>query len=197
MQIDETTYQQMPAHLKALFAKLPNPERKEVLAGFPVTGGGAYKGPSARVRNNGLGLGSEVERSGPSNAPDQYGDAGSAARFFYCAKASRAERNEGLTDPGKRRKCNDTTGGKYAEAPNPPDSNFHPCVKPLALMRYLVRLTKTPTGGLVLDPFMGSGTTGMACMMEGRDFVGIELSEEYCAIARARIAEAAMQGVLL
>ena len=64
-------------------------------------------------------------------------------------------------------------------------------------MRYLVRLTKTPTGGLVLDPFMGSGTTGMACVMEGRDFVGIELSEEYCAIARARIAEAAMQGVLL
>jgi site-specific DNA-methyltransferase (adenine-specific) len=75
--------------------------------------------------------------------------------------------------------------------------NHHPTVKPLALMRYLVRLTKTPTGGLVLDPFAGSGTTGMACVMEGRDFVGVELDESYCAIARARIAEAAMQRVLL
>jgi len=191
MQIDETTYQQMPAHLKALFAKLPNPERKEVLAGFPVTGGGAYKGPSARVRNNGLGLGSEVERSGPSNAPDQYGDAGSAARFFYCAKASRAEREMGLE--GMERHFLATMGdGIGAREHNPEEPtawarNHHPTVKPLSLMRYLVRLTKTPTGGLVLDPFTGSGTTGMACVMEGRDFVGIELSEEYLEIARKRI----------
>jgi site-specific DNA-methyltransferase (adenine-specific) len=64
-------------------------------------------------------------------------------------------------------------------------------------MRYLVRLTKTPTGGTVLDPFMGSGTTGMACVLEGRDFVGIELDESYCAIARRRIAAAAAQGVLI
>ena len=69
-------------------------------------------------------------------------------------------------------------------------TNFHSTVKPLALMRYLVRLTKTPTGGVVLDPFMGSGTTGIACVQEGREFIGIELEPEYLEIAEKRIAEA-------
>jgi DNA modification methylase len=69
-----------------------------------------------------------------------------------------------------------------------PFNNFHPTVKSLALMRYLVKLTRTPTGGTVLDPFMGSGTTGMACMKEGRKFIGIEKEEEYCRIAKKRIA---------
>lgn len=69
-------------------------------------------------------------------------------------------------------------------------TNFHSTVKPLALMRYLARLTKTPTGGVVLDPFMGSGTTGMAAVMEGRDFIGIELNAEYLEIAERRIQEA-------
>jgi len=64
-------------------------------------------------------------------------------------------------------------------------------------MRYLVRLTKTPTGGVVLDPFMGSGTTGMAAVLEGRDFIGIEREPEYFAIAEKRIAEAQMQPRLL
>lgn len=64
----------------------------------------------------------------------------------------------------------------------------HPTVKPLALMRYLVRLTSTPTGGIVLDPFMGSGTTGIAAVLEGRDFIGIELNAEYLEIAERRIA---------
>jgi len=93
-----------------------------------------------------------------------YGDSGSAARFFYCAKASRSERNAGL------------------------ESNGHPTVKPIELMRYLVRLTKTPTGGVVLDPFMGSGTTGIACVLEGREFIGIEREAEYVEIAEKRIA---------
>jgi site-specific DNA-methyltransferase (adenine-specific) len=69
-----------------------------------------------------------------------------------------------------------------------PLTNFHSTVKPLALMRYLVRLSKTPTGGVVLDPFMGSGTTGMACVLEGRSFIGIEREAEYMEIARRRIA---------
>jgi DNA modification methylase len=68
-----------------------------------------------------------------------------------------------------------------------PTANNHPCVKPVSLMRYLVRLTATPFGGVVLDPFMGSGTTGVACMMEGRSFVGIEREPEYLEIARRRI----------
>jgi len=63
--------------------------------------------------------------------------------------------------------------------------NNHPTVKPLKLMEYLCVLTKTPTGGIVLDPFMGSGTTGIACQNTGRDFIGIELSEEYMEIAKA------------
>jgi DNA modification methylase len=73
-------------------------------------------------------------------------------------------------------------------------TNIHSTVKPLALMRYLARLTKTPTGGVVLDPFMGSGTTGMACVLEGREFIGIEKEAEYLEIAKRRIAWAEAQG---
>ena len=65
--------------------------------------------------------------------------------------------------------------------------NTHPTVKPLALMRYLCKLSRTPTGGVVLDPFMGSGTTGMACKEEGRSFIGIEIDPGYYEIAAARI----------
>jgi len=96
-------------------------------------------------------------------AIDNYGDTGGASRFFYCSKASSAERGEG---------------------------NSHPTVKPLELLRYLVRLTKTPHGGLVFDPFMGSGSTGKAALLEGRGFVGIELEAEYFNIAKRRIEEA-------
>lgn len=71
--------------------------------------------------------------------------------------------------------------------------NHHPTVKPLALMEYLCTLTKTPTGGVVLDPFMGSGTTGIACVNTGRDFIGIDISEEYVEIARRRITYAEEQ----
>jgi len=66
-------------------------------------------------------------------------------------------------------------------------NNFHATVKPITLLRHLVSLTKTPTGGTVLDPFMGSGTTGCACVLEDRDFIGIEMSEEYFEIAKKRI----------
>ena len=67
--------------------------------------------------------------------------------------------------------------------------NIHPTVKPLALMQYLARLTKTPTGGTVLDPFMGSGTTGIGALLEGRSFIGIEMDEEYFQIANNRLKE--------
>lgn len=92
-------------------------------------------------------------------------------RYFYCAKASRSEREAGLqADDGKR-------------------ANTHPTVKPVALMRWLVRLV-TPPGGLVLDPFCGSGSTGVACVYEGVRFLGLELDAGYAEIARARIAHA-------
>ena len=88
-----------------------------------------------------------------------YNDQGSAARFFYCPKASKKDRDEG---------------------------NNHPTVKPTALMAYLCRLI-TPTGGVVLDPYMGSGSTGKAAVKEGFSFVGCELDEDYFKIAKARI----------
>ena len=102
------------------------------------------------------------------NGDGGHSDSGGASRFFYTAKASKAEREAGLNAPDGQR------------------ANHHPTVKPIALMRYLVRLV-TPKGGTVLDPFMGSGSTGCAAMCEGMDFVGIELSEEYLEIARRRI----------
>jgi len=83
--------------------------------------------------------------------------------------------------------------GNTPDAVRSPVKNGHPTVKPLALMRYLLRLTKTPTGGVVLDPFMGSGTTGMAAALEGRDFIGIELEQDSYDIAEARIAWADKQ----
>ena len=114
---------------------------------------------------------------------------GSAARFFYCAKASRKEREMGcegmpLAPSGSLEGGNDTRNGK--DQPQlKPAHNHHPTVKPLALMRYLCRLV-TPPAGTILDPFMGSGTTLIAAEQEGFRAVGIELNEEYCEIARRR-----------
>jgi len=122
---------------------------------------------------NGLSKGRESARVHETN----YSDSGGASRFFYTAKASKAEREAGLDAPiGER-------------------ANFHPTIKPLALMRYLVRLV-TPKGGKVLDPFMGSGSTGCAAVLEGCDFVGIDITPEYVAIAQKRIAHYAVESPL-
>ena len=86
--------------------------------------------------------------------------------------------------------------GGYSAAPNNPQGNNHPTVKPVALMRYLVRLV-TPPKGIVLDPFIGSGTTGIACKLEGFDFIGIEKEEEYVKIAEARIKAQEVQQTLI
>lgn len=126
---------------------------------------------------------------------NQYIDKGGASRFFYCAKASKSERNAGLE--GMDKSVRATTTG--ATRPNKParigadphkkteaTQNHHPTVKPIKLMQYLIRLI-TPPNGLVLDPFMGTGTTGLACKSEGFDFIGIELNKEYLDIAEKRI----------
>jgi DNA modification methylase len=114
-------------------------------------------------------------------------DTGSAARFFYCAKASRADRNDGLQDPGAQFKKGTTLRAvEVAAAAGELRGNTHPTVKPTALIAYLCRLV-TPPGGVVLDHFMGSGSTGKACMLEGFGFVGIDMTPEYVDIARARI----------
>jgi len=118
-----------------------------------------------------------------------YTDSGSAARFFYCAKASKKDRNEGLD--GFEAKFSPTMGNGIGIKEHDPETatkkqNHHPTVKPTDLMRYLCRLV-TPPNGTVLDPFMGSGSTGKAAIYEGFNFVGIEMTDEYIPIAKARI----------
>ena len=129
----------------------------------------------------------------------RFGDQGSAARFFYCAKASRAERDEGLQGAPVTggELTNRTDGSAGLESPRAGAGrtsggiNKHPTVKPLALMRYLCRLV-TPPGGMVLDPFMGSGSTGRAAIQEGFEFLGIELEEESYYTAMQRIFSAVL-----
>lgn len=119
-------------------------------------------------------------------------DSGGASRFFYTAKASRSEREAGL-ERFESRNVNDGRATSMDTAYQRGDTqrrNVHPTVKPVALMRWLVRLI-TPPGGLVLDPFTGSGSTGVAAVLEGARFVGCELSPEFAQLARARIAHAA------
>lgn len=113
-------------------------------------------------------------------------DTGSAARFYYCAKTSRADRHEGLIDPGPQFKQGTTL--RKVEITDTKGNN-HPTVKPTELMAYLLRLV-TPPGGKALDPFMGSGSTGKAAVLECFDFVGVEQDATYMAIAKARIAHA-------
>jgi site-specific DNA-methyltransferase (adenine-specific) len=160
----------------------------EVLAGFPQAksgGGHSGKEPSNKT----------------ANAYGDYGrkefephkDTGSAARFFYCAKASKRDRDEGLEAFAEQEFVQWQTGngasGKPSSMSEGRDTqrrNVHPTVKPTDLMAYLIRLV-TPPGGVVLDPFAGSGSTGKAAIREGFQFIGIEREAEYLAIARARI----------
>lgn len=156
----------------------------EVVAGFPDSKGGAYPAKRGQAINTAFASGQETE--GGFRA---MGDSGSAARFFYCAKASKKDRNEGLD--GFEAKfsptMNDGIGIKEHNSETATKKqNHHPTVKPTSLMQYLLRLV-TPPNGIVLDPFLGSGSTGKAAMYEGFNFVGIELTPEYLPIAKARI----------
>lgn len=156
----------------------------EVVAQFPANAGAAapVRGTEASEASTGNVTGKRARVAGEFHA-----DKGSAARFFYCAKTSRKDRNEGMTDPGPQFKHGTTL--RQVENTDTA-SNNHPTVKPTDLMRYLCRLV-TPPGGVVLDPFMGSGSTGKAAMLEGFRFVGCELDPAYMAIAQARISHAA------
>jgi site-specific DNA-methyltransferase (adenine-specific) len=124
------------------------------------------------------------------SAPSSHADSGGASRFFYVAKASKRDRNEGLEDMPLRKsdQRSDKAAGIWAEM-EAPKQNFHPTVKPTELMRYLVKLI-TPPGGTVLDPFTGSGSTGKAAILEGFDFIGIELTEDYWPIIEGRLKHA-------
>ena len=124
----------------------------------------------------------------------QHGDSGGASRFFYIAKASRTERNWGLDDFEDKEMARSVGAQNDIEYPKDQIGlnktnivkNTHPTIKPVQLMRYLVRLI-APPGGIVLDPFNGSGTTGIACKLEGFDYIGIDREQEYIDISRGRI----------
>ena len=156
----------------------------EVLAAFPTT-------TSNWRESKGNGKGAGIFGVSGGNTQGQC-DSGSAARFFYTAKSSRAERESGL-DGMAQRKRDETRNDGDPGGDNPRNrgaqqrANHHPTVKPLALMRYLVKLV-TRKGGVCLDPFMGSGTTGWAARLEGCNFIGIDRDAGYVEIARARIA---------
>ena len=144
-------------------ANLIHDGSQEVLELFPETKARGNKSKCVSDQKAGLyEYGSKSGECGSSANKDPVGFVGSAARFFYCPKASKKDRDEG---------------------------NNHPTVKPTALMAYLCRLI-TPTGGVVLDPYMGSGSTGKAAVREGFSFVGCELDEDYYKIATARVGTA-------
>ena len=166
----------------------------EVVGLFPDSKGGAFPAKRGQAVNTSFASGQETE--GGFRA---MGDSGSAARFFYCAKASKKDRNEGLDGFEEKimgRNQSSLDGGKMLTGSGNVRSNakqnHHPTVKPTDLMRYLCRLV-TPAGGVILDPFMGSGSTGKAAILEGFHFIGIEMTDEYLPIAKARIEWATAQ----
>lgn len=177
-------------------ANLIHDGSEEVLAEFPETTSGARNGKRS-ANSGGIGTFHETERdTGRFFAADT----GSAARYFYCAKASRRDRDDGLEQFDDKqaaglpmRSADGERGGEGLDGTKTDRltvrKNVHPTVKPTDLMRYLCRLV-TPPNGVILDPFMGSGSTGKAAMLEWFRFIGIEQSPEYFAIARARIANA-------
>lgn len=161
----------------------------EVVSLFPSEAGAAAPVTvrnGDKFRNTFGAFGGDIDEAGSTFR----GDTGTAARFFYCAKASRADRNEGLEGRDKKplnwSSGTQNPGSFQAEGTDRTSENHHPTVKPTELMRYLCRLV-TPPKGLILDPFAGSGSTGKAAVLEGFRFVGIELEAEHVEIARARI----------
>lgn len=130
----------------------------EVMDQFPDAAG--QQGDLKETGRDRPGHGRFGEMGPPAAHKARQDESKSASRFFYCAKASKKDRGEG---------------------------NAHPTVKPTELMRWLVRMVKMPTGTIILDPFAGSGSTGVACALEGIDFVGIEIDEGYADMARSRM----------
>ena len=167
----------------------------KVLALFPGNAGASaqVRGTEASAASNGKITGKRARVAGAF-----HGDSGSAARFFYCPKASKKDRDEGLEQLAQTAASEMVNRADGSAGMNSPRAgagrtvgarNHHPTVKPTELMRYLCRLV-TPPGGVVLDPFMGSGSTGKAAMRERFQFIGIEMDQEYFRIAELRIKSA-------
>ena len=164
-----------------------------VMGEFPhtVSGAGDADGAIHHTRDY-AGPSVGVDRSGHTSAA--IGDEGSAARFFYTAKPSRSEKEAGLegmgqaTNPHRERESNYQRQSRASSLAKeqPTRACTHPTVKPIELFRWLIRLA-CPPSGIVLDPFLGSGTTAIAALLEQRSWIGIERETEYAAIAEARI----------
>jgi DNA modification methylase len=158
----------------------------EVVALFPAEAGAqapVHRRNGDKFRNAFGAFAGNIDEGGSTFQ----GDSGSAARFFYCPKATRRDRNEGLPSSDAPAVANGATMREREDADwSARNGNHHPTVKPTDLMAYLARLV-TPPGGVVLDLFMGSGSTGKACMREGFQFIGIDMTPEYVEIARQRI----------
>ena len=184
-------------------ANLIHDGSQEVVELFPDNCGNAAQ--ATRTKSGETGTGNSLTRYKNAGEDNGYYDGlGSAARFFYCAKVSRGERHIGLEAPEPVKDNSpanvrdhpewDPSIGtnahrlaqKIREKSDGPKGNNHPTVKPVDLMRYLIKLV-TPPNSRVLDPFCGSGSTGMAAVELGHEFVGIELDPRYCDIARRRI----------
>lgn len=174
---------------------------EEVVALFPDTNPSkaTYRGLQNSGRHGGYGdIGSNL-KDGTNTIRGIDDNGGSAARFFYTSKASQSERNEGLWG-FEEKTVGSLQGGEsdkellddVSERFRTTKRNFHPTVKPLDLMQYLCRLI-TPRGGLVLEPFAGSGTTCIACKLERMNFIGMEIDADYVKIAEARIKAADVQ----
>ena len=183
-------------HDKGRFpANLIHDGSEEVVSLFPKSshGSGGRKETSATKAFS-------TVNSGPNNTGEftPYSDAGegSASRFFYCAKASKLDRDSGLNEFPEIHRVNGnkwtdqdyrvSSGERPSNAESGPRKNIHPTVKPQSLMQYLCKLI-TPPDGIILDPFMGSGSTGKGAKLEGFGFIGIELDQDYFNIAEARI----------
>jgi len=170
---------------------------EEVLEIFPETKSGSIKEGTKQGFGN---ADANVYGKSVGVTTARLGSEGTASRYFYCAKASKEDRDEGLEQqeaPTENLQGLDTRGRALVREdgsktlverwkPNQTRKNTHPTVKPVELMKYLCRLV-TPQGGVVLDPFMGSGSTGKGALLEGFKFVGIEMEREYFDIACARL----------
>ena len=159
----------------------------EVCGGFPNTKS-TPRTPTIGG-TGGVGQATNFQRGSETS---NFNDSGSASRYFYCAKASKKDRDEGLDDFEEKKGIRSNAPRENEEIKTKPRKNIHPTVKPCDLMQYLVRLV-TPNGGTILDPFNGSGSTGKAVMYENKErnknykYIGIELTEEYLPISKARI----------
>lgn len=180
-------------HDKGRFpANLIHDGSEEIVSLFPVTKSGSISPHHKRTTSKTKNAFSEREAL-PETVT---GSEVSASRFFYCAKASKLDRDSGLNEFPEIHRVNGnkwtdqdyrvSSGERPSNAESGPRKNIHPTVKPQSLMQYLCKLI-TPPDGIILDPFMGSGSTGKGAKLEGFGFIGIELDQDYFKIAEARI----------